>query len=461
MPNFSESQDWLRNEEEEGKRKENQMHRHLEESFYSSRARIGLTGFIFDCIAGKQEDSNLDLEACSAQIQSPVEVKQSFIEEPITFALISSTQMIMSAVSGITSGISNLFSWKQAQTPKENNTNISDNNECASADLFEVVIEGEMQKTLQNIQRSYEALPLYPPHSCDKEEKQSLAKFEIESPKMSDIFISDNIFKIDSEQEQTSFCGVVVDTTEYVDSGNYWYHGPEEGDNEEDEVFEENLGDSFYAMKSYIDFSQDDQIIVKPIEKKLKKDTKVVKVHFEPMVELMDNVVNNDKAAIKKILQEGDVKVNDQDKLGYTMLHYAASHGHMDLIKFLAEKGADINALDLTNWTPLHLAAIADNYKTCKLLLELGANFECPNDDENLPVDLTEDAKVKKLLSDATKKKLVAKKVKALYDFTGETPEYLNLKKSETVKVLERRQEWWLVQNESKQIGLVPRSYVQ
>jgi hypothetical protein len=458
MEKFSESQDWLHNEESS---KRNQLN-HLEKSFYSSHARIGLSGFIFDCIAGKQEE--VDLESGAQTQKTTVDTQPSFMEEPITFALISSTQMIMTAVSGIASGISNLFSWRQPKpqeqqnlTQPDTNINISNNNTCS--DLFEVVIEGEIQKTLQNIRRSFEALPFI---SFENQYEPSSSKFEIESPKMSDIFLSDDTEAGTEKEHLRSYFGApdVVDTTEYVDSGNYWYYGPEDGDDEEGEIFEEKLSDSFESMKSYIDFSQDAQIVIRPIKKKRNKDQKS-KVHFEPMVELMDNVVNNDKAAIKKILQEGAIKVNDQDKLGYTMLHYAASHGHIDLIKFLVEKGGEINALDLTNWTPLHLAAIADNYKTCKLLLELGANFECPNNDEQLPVDLTEDAKVKKLLSDATKKKMTAKKAKAIYDFTAGTPECLNLKKSETVKVLDRRQKWWLVQNESKQIGLVPRSYVQ
>ena len=455
MTNFSESQDWLRLEEAK-KRNQNQISK-LEESFYSSRARVGLTGFIFDCIAGKQEE--VDLEA-GAQIQTEtVECQPKFMEEPISFAFVSSTQIIMSAVSGITSGISNLFSWKQPKQQEQQQQQKDTTTYTAeTVDLFEVLIEGEIQRTLQNIQRSYEKLPVY---TFEKGDKKTLSTIEIESPKMSDIF-SSNTFEVDTEKELKKTPEVVsvdeVDNSEYVDSGNYWYEGPEK-DEEDDELIT-SLSNSFYAMESYIDFSQDAKIVAKPIEKKRNRAEKA-KVHFEPMVELMDNVVNNDKAAIKKILLAGEIKVNDQDKLGYTMLHYAASHGHIDLIKFLVEKGGNINALDLTNWTPLHLAAIADNYKACKVLLELGANFESPNDDENLPVDLTEDAKVKKLLSDATKKKLTAKKVKAVYDFVGESAEYLNMKKSETVKVLERRQEWWLVQNEYKQIGLVPRSYVQ
>ena len=204
----------------------------------------------------------------------------------------------------------------------------------------------------------------------------------------------------------------------------------------------------------------DHEIIPVPIKKRGTRNPGA-KVHFEPMVELMDSVVNNDKAAIKKILQSNKIGINDRDKLGYTMLHYAACHNHLDLIKYLVSKGANVNSLDFADWSPLHLAAIAENYKACKLLLDLGANFECPNDEYNLPIDLTDSDAIKKLLKDATKKKLCAKKVRALYDWSVEEPENLGIKKGESLRVLEKNQEWWLVQNNSKKIGLVPRIFVQ
>lgn len=281
----------------------------------------------------------------------------------------------------------------------------------------------------------------------------------IESPKMNDISYQEE--QLDKKQQET-----IVD--DYVDPNDYWYKSLADDElefdsDEEEDLFERHLTGSYYAIDSYINFSQDSFISIKPIPKKNQSSKKAgLKVHFEPMVELMDNVVNNDKAAIKKVLQEGQINVNDNDKLGYTMLHYAASHNHADLIKYLIEKeGADVNCVDPSDWTPLHLAAIADNLKACKVLLEHDANLEYPNCDNNLPVDLTEDVKVKKLFADATKKKLSAKKVRALYDWEADSPEYLSLRKSEGLKVLDRRNEFWLVQNEFKQIGLVPRIYIQ
>ena len=291
----------------------------------------------------------------------------------------------------------------------------------------------------------------------------------IQSPKMSDISYKEitedeNLHQKQQSAELIQISSEIEEDYDYVDTSDYWYKGPTENNYEDDEdkddVFEKLLSRSLYSMPSYIDFSQDSSIIVKRIPKC--KDSRNLKVHFEPMVELMDHVVNNDKASIKKVLQEGKIRVNDCDKLGYTMLHYAASHNHTDLMKYLIEKeGADVNSIDSTYWSPLHLAAIADNLKACKVLLEHGANFEYPNSDENLPVDLTEDVKVKKLFADATKKKLSAKKVKALYDWKAESPEHLSVKRAEGLKVLERKQEFWLLQNAEKEVGLVPRIFVQ
>lgn len=459
--NFSESHDWLKAEEA----KHRKQALDLEASFYSSRARVGITGFIFDCFAGKQ-DHEFDLE--SAPIADCVDVKPSFMEEPITYALVSSAQLLFSAVDSLATGISNLFLWKQAESSKPPVV------QHKTPDLFEVVIEGEIERTMQNIQRQSSNQNMnrsFAPVAVKLEDKEipilDNVTVQIESPKMSNIFETNYCSCDNVNQKRMAQSVSIADVntqeqldSEYVDTENYWYKDNEAEDDEGEEQNYKSLSSSFYAMKSYIDSSEDAKIVAKPIPKKNPKNPKV-KVRFEPMVELMDSVVNNDKAAIKKVLQEGQINVNDRDKLGYSMLHYAASHEHIDLIKYLVEKGADVNSLDLTGWTPLHLAAIADHHKACKTLLDFGANFEYPNDDEALPIDLTEDDKVKKLLAEATKKKLASKKVKAIYDWSSTSPEYLNMKKSESLKVLERRQDLWLVQNDSKQIGLVPRYFVQ
>ena len=443
-------QEWLHNENE----------KRVQESFYSSRARVGLTGFIFDCIAGKQEeevDYIGDIESGTAfdnTLASDVSVKK-IKEEPITFALASSTQMIAAAVGTITSTISNFFSaWNPYSKPQEEKQLI---HTAVQSDLFEVIIQGEMETTIQNIQRSYSLQKVQEFHEISSIRVESFAApTAIESPTMNDI----SAFNVSESKMDHQLVEDSVEEDLTVDSADLWYKGPSEDD---EDYYDKSLSNSFYAMESYIDSTQDDKIDFKPLPKRNVVKKTGVRVHFEPMVELMDAVVTNDKEAVKKVIKEGQININDRDKLGYTMLHYAASRNHVDLIKYLIEKGADINCIDLADWTPLHLAAIADNYKACKVLLELGANFEYPNDEGNIPIDLTEDAKLKKLLADATKKKLVTKKLRAIYNWTADTPEYLSIKKSEQLKVLNREnQMYWLVQNEhSKQIGLVPRIFIQ
>jgi cytohesin len=46
-----------------------------------------------------------------------------------------------------------------------------------------------------------------------------------------------------------------------------------------------------------------------------------------------------------------------RDKAGVRPLHYAAAHGHMDMVAFLASKGVDTDVEDPHGRTPLHHAA--------------------------------------------------------------------------------------------------------
>jgi hypothetical protein len=77
------------------------------------------------------------------------------------------------------------------------------------------------------------------------------------------------------------------------------------------------------------------------------------------------------------------------------------------------------------------------------------------------PADLTDNLKIKKMIEETLKKKLTAKKVHALYDWDAESEEDLSIKRGEALKIKERSDAWWLVQNESKQMGLVPRIFIQ
>jgi hypothetical protein len=54
---------------------------------------------------------------------------------------------------------------------------------------------------------------------------------------------------------------------------------------------------------------------------------------------------------------------------GHTMLHVAAAHGQVDLIKFLLSRGADREARDASGLTPLQLARLREQGPTVRLLL--------------------------------------------------------------------------------------------
>ena len=80
--------------------------------------------------------------------------------------------------------------------------------------------------------------------------------------------------------------------------------------------------------------------------------------------------------------------VNATDGEGNTILHIAASHGELDMVRLLIELGADVNA---TNWegnTILHNAALRGELDTVRFLIkELGADLNIKNDQGHSPLD--------------------------------------------------------------------------
>ncbi|KAF6252529.1 ankyrin repeat-containing domain protein [Scenedesmus sp. NREL 46B-D3] len=54
-----------------------------------------------------------------------------------------------------------------------------------------------------------------------------------------------------------------------------------------------------------------------------------------------------------------------RDKQGFTPAHYAAAHGHLDLLQFLATKGADMEAEDPQARMPLHHAVLSGALRCC------------------------------------------------------------------------------------------------
>ena len=62
----------------------------------------------------------------------------------------------------------------------------------------------------------------------------------------------------------------------------------------------------------------------------------------------------------------GNVNAKDED--GYTLLHYAAEEGNLEVAKFLVSKGANAKAKNNDGATPLDLAKECDNKEVMQYL---------------------------------------------------------------------------------------------
>ena len=63
---------------------------------------------------------------------------------------------------------------------------------------------------------------------------------------------------------------------------------------------------------------------------------------------------------ICKSLLNANAFVNSKTKAGWTALHYAAKHGHSNLVDYYVRKiGANVDWLTMKKQTPLHLATTA------------------------------------------------------------------------------------------------------
>lgn len=67
-----------------------------------------------------------------------------------------------------------------------------------------------------------------------------------------------------------------------------------------------------------------------------------------------------------------------------TPLHWAAQHGHTEVVRTLIDNGTDVNARDVFGRTPLHLAV--SHPEIIALLLEAGANVNARDSLSNTPL---------------------------------------------------------------------------
>lgn len=82
----------------------------------------------------------------------------------------------------------------------------------------------------------------------------------------------------------------------------------------------------------------------------------------------------------------------DINKPGWTALHYAATNGHLDIMRLLLENHAYIDATSPNGTTPLMMAARYGTPSAVKLLLEADADPMLKNDQDLSAIDFAQGA---------------------------------------------------------------------
>jgi ankyrin repeat protein len=87
--------------------------------------------------------------------------------------------------------------------------------------------------------------------------------------------------------------------------------------------------------------------------------------------------IQGDLEKVKSIISKrGSEIANEQDKTGYTCLHYAARNGHLNICRLLLinyRVNPNLKTLSCQS-TPLHRAAYIGNFEIVQLLLEQKSN---------------------------------------------------------------------------------------
>lgn len=87
--------------------------------------------------------------------------------------------------------------------------------------------------------------------------------------------------------------------------------------------------------------------------------------------------------AVVKLFVESGMSVETANEYGFTALHWAASWGHLEVVRFLVEdRGADVNAREARGWTALLGAARFGYLEVIRFLVEKhGADVRATTDD--------------------------------------------------------------------------------
>ena len=95
--------------------------------------------------------------------------------------------------------------------------------------------------------------------------------------------------------------------------------------------------------------------------------------------QLFTRAANGNLAALERYLvNSGNIDAKDDD--GLALIHHAACHGDVPLIRRLCKHGADMNLLDngTPPWKPIHYAIFHRKQETEQVLRTLGGEAPIP-----------------------------------------------------------------------------------
>jgi ankyrin repeat protein len=87
--------------------------------------------------------------------------------------------------------------------------------------------------------------------------------------------------------------------------------------------------------------------------------------------------------AVRALLESPETSVDASNARGETALMFAALHGEIDVMKLLMRKGAQVNR---TEWTPLHYAASGGKPEVVRFLLESHAYIDAQSPNHTTPL---------------------------------------------------------------------------
>ena len=90
---------------------------------------------------------------------------------------------------------------------------------------------------------------------------------------------------------------------------------------------------------------------------------------------------------------ESKINLNQKDKKGLSLLHWACYSTAYECVEFLLNKNVGINDQDIKGSTPLHLAVIGGITKIVRLLLQKGALINIKDKKDKTPIELAREKK--------------------------------------------------------------------